>query len=281
MQSEACYPIRDVSRLTGVNPVTLRAWQRRYGLIKPARTDTGHRMYSDVDVALIRQIVHWLNKGVSISQVKALVTDPLPLTKGSNWKNIRQRLIELGLGLKLDTLNRELREMFSLYPAELLLRNVLQPWLLDLAALDRPDQESIEHSCRELLQGLVCSLLSIETGPIAAVGGVGQVDSMQLALLRYELQALEIRSRNLGQLEPQQLPLIAERLKVDAWVVVLGAGLNESWFKKHVSDWPENTVFVGVVGAIYRNQKWFNLPYAASISDLMRTPGAPSGLVSK
>ncbi|MGL5554916.1 MAG: MerR family DNA-binding transcriptional regulator, partial [Aeromonas veronii] len=38
LADEGIYPIREVSRLTGVNAVTLRAWQRRYGLVQPART---------------------------------------------------------------------------------------------------------------------------------------------------------------------------------------------------------------------------------------------------
>ena len=40
------YPIRTVASLTGVNPITLRAWERRYGLIQPVRTASGHRMYT-------------------------------------------------------------------------------------------------------------------------------------------------------------------------------------------------------------------------------------------
>ena len=47
------HPIREVSRLTGVNAVTLRAWQRRYGLVQPAPYREGHRLYSEQD---IRQI---------------------------------------------------------------------------------------------------------------------------------------------------------------------------------------------------------------------------------
>ncbi|MDX1336249.1 MAG: MerR family DNA-binding transcriptional regulator, partial [Gammaproteobacteria bacterium] len=35
------YPIRTVTDQTGVHPVTLRAWERRYGLIKPERTPKG------------------------------------------------------------------------------------------------------------------------------------------------------------------------------------------------------------------------------------------------
>ena len=33
------YSIQAVSRQSGVHPVTLRAWERRYGLIRPARTE--------------------------------------------------------------------------------------------------------------------------------------------------------------------------------------------------------------------------------------------------
>lgn len=44
------YSIGEFARLCGINATTLRAWQRRYGLLKPLRTDGGHRQYSDDDV---------------------------------------------------------------------------------------------------------------------------------------------------------------------------------------------------------------------------------------
>ncbi|MGE9092398.1 MerR family transcriptional regulator, partial [Escherichia coli] len=40
-------------------PVTLRAWQRRYGLLKPQRTDGGHRLFNDADIDRIREIKRW------------------------------------------------------------------------------------------------------------------------------------------------------------------------------------------------------------------------------
>ena len=39
MSQQGLFPISAVSQLTGVNSVTLRAWERRYGLIKPTRTE--------------------------------------------------------------------------------------------------------------------------------------------------------------------------------------------------------------------------------------------------
>lgn len=74
--SEALFPIREVSRLTGINPVTLRAWERRYGLIQPTRTESGHRLYSKADIETVNRILDWIERGVAVSKVgKILARD--------------------------------------------------------------------------------------------------------------------------------------------------------------------------------------------------------------
>ncbi|WP_423840728.1 MerR family transcriptional regulator [Vibrio mytili] len=70
---EKYYAIRDVSEITGVKPVTLRAWQRRYNLIQPQRTEKGHRLYGQQDIDTIKEIQGWLAKGVAIGKVKGLL----------------------------------------------------------------------------------------------------------------------------------------------------------------------------------------------------------------
>ena len=72
-EQQELFPIREVSRLTGVNAVTLRAWERRYGLIQPIRTDSGHRLYSQADINEIRRILGWLERGVAISKVGSIL----------------------------------------------------------------------------------------------------------------------------------------------------------------------------------------------------------------
>lgn len=67
------FPIRTVAKVTGINPITLRAWERRYGLIKPVRTEKGHRLYSQQDIDTIGRIHALLEQGVSISQVPPLL----------------------------------------------------------------------------------------------------------------------------------------------------------------------------------------------------------------
>ena len=61
--------MRDVVSLTGINPVTLRAWERRHGLIRPQRTEGGHRLYTARDVQRIRDILRWTANGLPISKV--------------------------------------------------------------------------------------------------------------------------------------------------------------------------------------------------------------------
>lgn len=72
----ALFPIRVVARLTGINPVTIRAWERRYRLVLPERTPGGHRLYSRADVELLRAASRLVDQGVTISRATRLLEEP-------------------------------------------------------------------------------------------------------------------------------------------------------------------------------------------------------------
>ena len=69
--AQARYPIRAVSRLTGIAIDTLRAWERRYGAVTPVRDDRG-RLYSDADIARLRLIHQAVASGHGVGRVAAL-----------------------------------------------------------------------------------------------------------------------------------------------------------------------------------------------------------------
>ena len=75
------FPIRTVATLTGVKAITLRAWERRYGIIRPARTQKGHRLYSHADIERIRQVLTLLDRGVQISHISEMLTSPEAVSK--------------------------------------------------------------------------------------------------------------------------------------------------------------------------------------------------------
>ena len=73
--NDALYPIREICRIAGVNPITLRAWERRYGLIEPIRTESGHRLYTQEHIDQIKAAIKLTEQGIPISQVKQLLVN--------------------------------------------------------------------------------------------------------------------------------------------------------------------------------------------------------------
>lgn len=65
------YTIKKVSSQTGILPVTLRAWERRYEVLSPSRSDNRYRLYSDRDIAILRWLKSRTHSGVAISAAVA------------------------------------------------------------------------------------------------------------------------------------------------------------------------------------------------------------------
>lgn len=60
------YPIRLVARMTGLTAATIRAWERRYGAIEPARTDGNTRLFAASDVRRLSLLREATERGHSI-----------------------------------------------------------------------------------------------------------------------------------------------------------------------------------------------------------------------
>jgi DNA-binding transcriptional MerR regulator len=70
---ESMHTIGDLAELTGVSPATLRMWEVRYGFPDPARRASGHRRYSDDDVADVREILRMREEGLRLDAAVAQV----------------------------------------------------------------------------------------------------------------------------------------------------------------------------------------------------------------
>lgn len=67
--TEPEFTIKAVQHRTGIKPVTLRAWERRYNLLQPIRMANGYRLYSERDIQLLMWVQRRVDSGISISQV--------------------------------------------------------------------------------------------------------------------------------------------------------------------------------------------------------------------
>jgi DNA-binding transcriptional MerR regulator len=135
-KAEGLYPIRTVSSLTGVNSITLRAWERRYGLIKPVRTPKGHRLYTQNDIDLIQQVLELLDKGISIGQVKdylqGTAEEALSADKTDPWSAYQRRMLNAIVRFDVNGLDNTYNDALSLYPVEMVTKHLILPLLKTL-----------------------------------------------------------------------------------------------------------------------------------------------------
>ena len=108
----ALYTIGEVALLCDINPVTLRAWQRRYGLLKPQRTDGGHRLFNDADIDRIREIKSWIDNGVQVGKVKSLLSQDDPDTQHL-WREQQETRLDQRTGSRLPGANPDHSSFYS------------------------------------------------------------------------------------------------------------------------------------------------------------------------
>ncbi|EYC50943.1 MerR family transcriptional regulator [Hylemonella gracilis str. Niagara R] len=131
------FPIRTVSTLTGVNPITLRAWERRHGLIRPTRTATGHRVYTRADIDTVRRILALVDSGVTISHVRealaAQARAPFsPAADDGPWVRARAQMVDAISRFDEARLETLYNELLALHSIEEVTARLLLPLLVDL-----------------------------------------------------------------------------------------------------------------------------------------------------
>jgi MerR family transcriptional regulator, light-induced transcriptional regulator len=63
-----------VAHRTGVAVATLRAWESRYGVLRPSRSDGGHRLYSEEDVDRVLAVLRLTAQGWAVAAAAGSVT---------------------------------------------------------------------------------------------------------------------------------------------------------------------------------------------------------------
>ena len=259
------FPIRTVATLTGVNAITLRAWERRYGLVQPVRTDSGHRLYTQAHIDTIHQVLALLDKGVAISQVRDALVVP---TAGRGhagadapWAGYRERMIAAISQFDENRLEDVYNELLALYPNEIATRRVLLPLLVELGLRWEKSEGSVaeEHFFGVFLRNKLGARFHHrsrrDTGPrLMAACLPGEQHEVGLLLFALAAHDLGFRQVLLGADMPlADLAYAARRAQADA-IVLSGsieprAGLLDVELAKLVRE-ACRPVFVGGLTAV-------------------------------
>jgi len=235
LPSAGLVPIRTVSSLTGVNSVTLRAWERRYDLIKPVRTPKGHRLYTMADVELIQRVVALLNHGMSIGQVRQVLDrdpaqfDPAPAPEPEvdSWRNTEERLLHAIADFDEDALHAIYNDVLALYPVDIVTHRLIVPLLRNLGERWAQGRVSIaeEHFFSVFLRNKLGArfhhLNRDRRGPTLLAACLPG-EQHEVGLLLFALAALD-RDYRLVLLGPNtplgELPPVIERAAIQAIVL--------------------------------------------------------------
>lgn len=235
LEREELFPIREVSRLTGVNPVTLRAWERRYGLIQPTRTESGHRLYSMSEIERVRSIVDWIDRGVAVSKVgkilakteplKALahiIPDDLVQTDYAQW----QQQVQVAVSAFDDrALDQVYNQIFSSYSLPVVFQDILMPlWLQMLQRQDAFGQTSewlfFDGFLRARVLQRIVALRGTQPRKVIVSALAGQCRELELLVAALFLSGNDAGVRVLTTGQPfDELALVCERIKPQALVL--------------------------------------------------------------
>jgi MerR family transcriptional regulator, light-induced transcriptional regulator len=171
--------IGELARRTGTSPELLRAWERRYGLLRPARSQGGFRLYTTADEARIRRMRDHLAHGVAAAQAARLAIDadatgqhamppgadapPPATTPAAPPPPLQAAARELAGAL--DRFGEEpahavLDRLLAAYQTETVLRALLIPYLHDLGERWARGEVTVaqEHFAANLLRGRLLGL---------------------------------------------------------------------------------------------------------------------------
>ena len=147
------FPIRVLSEKTTVGTSTLRAWERRYGLLSPERTPKGHRLYNESDVRRVHKILDLLEDGHSLPSIANILAANKNATNNDKrtqeklvsdetapvWTTFVESTLVATSDFNVERMDTIYNEATSLYPIDLVIARLIEP------VLNKLGTQWIEH----------------------------------------------------------------------------------------------------------------------------------------
>jgi MerR family transcriptional regulator, light-induced transcriptional regulator len=164
--------IGELARRTGASPEVLRAWERRYGLLRPARSHGGFRLYTAADEARIRRMRDYLDRGVAAAEAARLALDaeasgpglgtsePIVAAPAPPLQAAARELAGALDSFQEEQAHAVLDGLLAAYRVETIVRDLLIPYLHELGERWARGDVSVaqEHFASNLLRGRLLGL---------------------------------------------------------------------------------------------------------------------------
>ncbi len=200
------YPIRTVARRVGLSAFALRAWEKRYGVPRPARTRSRYRYYSDRDVEEITWMLARVRDGIPPRQAARLVRErsraglpfvgpaaPAPMDPAVLTSDLKTACLAYDDGRAQDIIQRASAVM----PPTTVIRSILLPTVAEIgrdfiAGLVTVAQEHFASQIARRFAQRILDLYRERPGARTVLIGGAPGEQHELGLLAL---AAEVRSR--------------------------------------------------------------------------------------
>ncbi|MDL4841179.1 MerR family transcriptional regulator [Aquibacillus rhizosphaerae] len=223
------FGIKKVAEITGIPAITLRAWENRYDVIKPMRTDGGTRLYSQENIDDIKWVIEQREaKGISIKQAMTLLKnmkdnqiEPAELTRQetspANTEQFIEEIFDALANYDTSLATHFINLAFSLNDYEKVFHDVFTPILHKVGIQWQEGKISVaqEHFISHFLQRRLFSFFQDITGDSSkpkalAICPPSELHNIGLILFSLFLKRRGIDVIFIGENTPKEniLPLI-------------------------------------------------------------------------
>lgn len=221
------YNIKAVSKMLGIQPGTLRAWERRYQMIAPVRNESGHRLYTEEHVEILRWLISKINQGFTISQAvsllenSALSVEKAEVPKRDMVDEIGDKLLTALLDFNSAKAHELINQAFSLFTIDKTVIDLLGPILIKVGDLWEEGSITTAHEhfassfIRSRIEGLSNSFPHNSFLPKSiAVCGPGERHELGLLIYTLYLRRKGFEVVFLGtSLAENDLEVVVEKVK--------------------------------------------------------------------
>jgi DNA-binding transcriptional MerR regulator/methylmalonyl-CoA mutase cobalamin-binding subunit len=212
---------------TGVPAPTLRAWERRYGILAPRRGENDYRLYSERDIAMVSWLRERVESGMTISQAIALLrsleparrrgrraTQPpaVPATQPAEppgrlaLDEMTTALVQHFKALDEAAAKQVISQALAVYTVEDVCLRLVTPALYEIGRLWAAGHvgAAVEHFAAALIRGQLDNLYHLaaggQTGPLVLAGcAPGELHEIGALMLALFLRRAGLRVAYLGQ----------------------------------------------------------------------------------
>lgn len=153
--------IGELSRRVGVSPEVLRAWERRYGVLRPTRSEGGFRLYSSADEERVRRMLALQQQGLSPAvAARTAATEDGEASVVAPAHGLRAAFADALDGFDEATANRAFDRALGTLSLDTLLREIVLDYLADLGDRWSAGLASVgqEHFATNVIRGRLLGL---------------------------------------------------------------------------------------------------------------------------